>query len=1147
MSKLWSFVSRKFLSRAAVAAGLSLLVSLAIILSAVPVFANGTTWWNSDWKCREKLTLNNSTIAENLIDFPVGIFLNSSNFTFSQARSAGEDIRFIDADGATLLKYEIVSWSSTSAEIYVKVPQIDASSSTDYIWMYWNNDTCAAGSDSVNVWDSNFISVYHMNDKSGDSTKIADSTSHVYDGTKGSGSAAPAEVTGLVGKAQSFDGIDNYITLGKVLPITSGKLTIEILFKGLGAPVGDYHCLLSSINGDYGNGNYVNSALSQSLNQKRIGGTLYSRRQSFNGYDWNLTGDLWDGTNYYSIANGVLSSGLAASGALSSGSNNTLIGIYDTSSKLYATNGYIDEIRVSNTNRSAGWIAATNKSLRNTYISYGTKELLSIVSTTAALSVSDTSSTSRTYVPALIPFGVSQAVSLGMLTPSGLRSDILDGATSQKFMLASDRIGLVLPTLSDSQTRILDLKANTYNIKPSMSIIPGSGGYITTADDASLEPGSNFELEASGYIDTSTSSDLQSYSTGSTYSTIYGSNWAAQIFTPAISGYLSYVALNLSLVGAPTGNINVYLYATSSGLPTGSALCTIASIVATTVPTTAIDMAFSLSSPYLLVGNTPYAIVVSCPAGTSSLYLRWTYDTVGGYVGGCYCSSGDSGTTWTTSTYDFRFSAYIATSSSLVSKSNSLVLMSLDDSSITFGVSSSWSNSTDDNIFEMFGTTSKKAGERLNSFVGLITSATFKLYKAGSPPGDVYANVYKVSDGSLIGTLGSISTSTITTSAAAYTFSSRPVKISTSTDIRVVVEYCGGDASNKVVARFKGTDATSGGIYNSYSSSTWTEYATSDCYLVLNYYNIGLTGTAITPGVHTIKVTSNGTTLSLYDGIVLKSSMASIAIPNSSSAWTFMTGNISPYLDYIKLKVSGTDVLLYQPIYIISGTTLPDRQGTAQNGVITWGTNISLNVSAGGLVSDASYVYGGTGGGSVPTLIGAPPPVTGMYTQSAVVSSLPYYDLVTKAAYGTMIAGLGTVTGLSGTDALVGGGTNWTSNLEGALIQISGDSDIYTIQTVTDSTHITLTGNLSTSPTNASYMLGNGLGWSIQNLYGVFAAFVAIALGVGVTIATGSSLLGIVAVGLGLTMGAGAGVLAWWILLAYAIIAALYLTVTKSF
>ena len=161
------------------------------------------------WPYKRKLTFNNSSQSENLVNFPVLIKLNSSRIDYSNTQNSGQDLRFYDADGITLLAHEIESWNeSGDSYVWVKVPQIDGSSSADYIWMYYGNDGASDGQDPNNVWDSNYQGVWHLDETSGDH---ADATSNGNDGTP-EGNVIQ-NTTGYIGGANDFDGSDDAVSV----------------------------------------------------------------------------------------------------------------------------------------------------------------------------------------------------------------------------------------------------------------------------------------------------------------------------------------------------------------------------------------------------------------------------------------------------------------------------------------------------------------------------------------------------------------------------------------------------------------------------------------------------------------------------------------------------------------------------------------------------------------------------------------------------------------------------------------------------------------------------------------------------------------------------------------------------------------------
>ena len=61
---------------------------------------------------------------------------------------------------------------------------------------------------SRNVWSNNFVLVAHGVDSSSNSSVVLDSSSEVNNGSK-SQADSPSEVSGLIGRAQYFNGTDD--------------------------------------------------------------------------------------------------------------------------------------------------------------------------------------------------------------------------------------------------------------------------------------------------------------------------------------------------------------------------------------------------------------------------------------------------------------------------------------------------------------------------------------------------------------------------------------------------------------------------------------------------------------------------------------------------------------------------------------------------------------------------------------------------------------------------------------------------------------------------------------------------------------------------------------------------------------------------
>ena len=111
-----------------------------LFLSAVPGQA-ADAWWDTDWQKRVKISFDNSDQSENLVNFPVPVTLNTSNLPgLDLSGTLGADVRFRDAGAGNEIKYEVEAWDAgaDTAIVWVKVPQINGSSDTDYIWVYYD-------------------------------------------------------------------------------------------------------------------------------------------------------------------------------------------------------------------------------------------------------------------------------------------------------------------------------------------------------------------------------------------------------------------------------------------------------------------------------------------------------------------------------------------------------------------------------------------------------------------------------------------------------------------------------------------------------------------------------------------------------------------------------------------------------------------------------------------------------------------------------------------------------------------------------------------------------------------------------------------------------------------------------------------------
>ena len=163
--------------------------------------------------------------------------LDAGWFDYSQTRSAGEDLLFVDADNTTVLAHEIERWDeSGTSYIWVKVPQINAWDGTDHIWMYYGNEDAPDRQRPAAVWTRGYVAVWHLNETAIDEATSAthyDSTNNNNDGTQNRSQSSG----GFIAGGQYFDGNSDYIQVpGAGLQLTGTQMTIEAWARPTGEP-----------------------------------------------------------------------------------------------------------------------------------------------------------------------------------------------------------------------------------------------------------------------------------------------------------------------------------------------------------------------------------------------------------------------------------------------------------------------------------------------------------------------------------------------------------------------------------------------------------------------------------------------------------------------------------------------------------------------------------------------------------------------------------------------------------------------------------------------------------------------------------------------------------------------------------------------
>jgi hypothetical protein len=277
-----------------------------------------------------------------------------------------------DAGCTTKLNWEIASYTASTGaiEAWVQVPMVSHSSNTTIYMCYDNASVNTYQGSAASTWDSNFKGVWHL--PNGSSLSASDSTSNAYNLTN---TGSVAAMSGQIDGAASFSG-SNYLSTPSFASLSGSPYTIsfwvyntnnlnsnEYLMLGLGGQNADYDVRLS----------YYYGSATIAFNDRHESQNFTSANISSGWVNIVLTQDSSKLTTIYS--NGASIGSITASSAFTGNQYLMLGGGWYDSSPQPAWNGALDEVKISNTNRSADWIITeyNNQSAPSTFYTVGSQ------------------------------------------------------------------------------------------------------------------------------------------------------------------------------------------------------------------------------------------------------------------------------------------------------------------------------------------------------------------------------------------------------------------------------------------------------------------------------------------------------------------------------------------------------------------------------------------------------------------------------------------------------------------------------------------------------------------------------------------------------------------------------------------------------
>lgn len=123
------------------------------------------------------ITIDEAAVGEAMTDVPILVPLSARELDLGLAGDDGQDLRFYDADGTTLLAHEIERWDPAGVStVWVGLPSLEAGARPPTFLLRAGEPSPEPPLDPVEVWSA-YLAVYHLGDDiSGDGSIVRDSS-----------------------------------------------------------------------------------------------------------------------------------------------------------------------------------------------------------------------------------------------------------------------------------------------------------------------------------------------------------------------------------------------------------------------------------------------------------------------------------------------------------------------------------------------------------------------------------------------------------------------------------------------------------------------------------------------------------------------------------------------------------------------------------------------------------------------------------------------------------------------------------------------------------------------------------------------------------------------------------------------------------
>lgn len=337
-------------------------------------------WWDENWTRRRRVSVSGANTETLLSNVPLLLVVSASQFELAQFAAGGVDLRFVSADGTTVLPHEIERWTPDgTSHVWFRMDGIEPNDSQSWVWLYWGNPEAQAADDPAEVWSNGYRGVWHFEAPlDGDPAPYVDSAQGL-EAHPSLGVLESPVGPGWVGRGVELDGVDDHFVVDPLASDDWSALVVEawifprssngrIACKTpnlvdeahvwcLGLSDGDLDVWLSTDGNEGQSVRHTNLATPPAE-------------------EWSWVAAAWDAsTSAFSVyVNGVPLMELEHTGGTLFDSDQSVVfgNANDFDAARYQ--GELDELRVSSVSRSPGWFAVQAQSMNDDLLELGPVE-----------------------------------------------------------------------------------------------------------------------------------------------------------------------------------------------------------------------------------------------------------------------------------------------------------------------------------------------------------------------------------------------------------------------------------------------------------------------------------------------------------------------------------------------------------------------------------------------------------------------------------------------------------------------------------------------------------------------------------------------------------------------------------------------------